>query len=103
MVLGHEAAGSIVEVGSEVEHLKVGDRVCMEPGIPDPNSRASRLGIYNLDPKVRFWATPPLHGCLTPFVVHPAAYTFPLPATLPFSARPMLAPFTLATHPPPTP
>ena len=26
----------------------------LEPGVPDPNSRASRLGIYNLDPAVRF-------------------------------------------------
>ena len=50
MILGHEAAGEIVEVGSEVRELKVGDRVCMEPGIPDPSSRASRLGKYNLDP-----------------------------------------------------
>jgi len=76
MVLGHEAAGTVVEVGAQVKHLKPGDRVCMEPGIPDPNSRASRLGIYNLDPAVRFWATPPVHGCLTSYVVHPAAYTF---------------------------
>ena len=59
MVLGHEASGRIVEVGSEVKNLKVGDRVCMEPGIPDPNSQATRLGMYNLDPAVRFWATPP--------------------------------------------
>ena len=44
------------------EHLKIGDRVCMEPGIPDPASRASRLGLYNVDPAVRFWATPPVHG-----------------------------------------
>ncbi len=36
MVLGHEAAGTVVEVGAGVTHLKVGDRVCMEPGIPDP-------------------------------------------------------------------
>ena len=36
MVLGHEAAGTVVEVGDGVTHLKVGDRVCMEPGIPDP-------------------------------------------------------------------
>src|ERR1700739_2531762 len=43
----------------------------MEPGIPDPNSRATRLGIYNLDPAVRFWATPPIHGCLRTTVVHP--------------------------------
>ncbi len=41
MVLGHEAAGTVVEVGAGVTHLKVGDRVCMEPGIPDPNSKAS--------------------------------------------------------------
>jgi D-xylulose reductase len=34
MVLGHEAAGTIVEIGRDVTHLKVGDRVCMEPGIP---------------------------------------------------------------------
>ena len=65
MVLGHEAAGVVIEVGGEVQDLKVGDRVCMEPGIPDMTSRASREGHYNLDPAVRFWATPPIHGCLT--------------------------------------
>src|SRR5512134_800174 len=54
MVLGHEASGTIVEVGPEVKHLRVGERVCMEPGIPDPSSRASHLGLYNLDPAVRF-------------------------------------------------
>lgn len=32
MILGHEAAGVVTEVGSAVTHLKVGDRVCMEPG-----------------------------------------------------------------------
>jgi D-xylulose reductase len=42
IVLGHEAAGTVVEVGAQVKKLKPGDRVCMEPGIPDPNSRASR-------------------------------------------------------------
>jgi D-xylulose reductase len=51
----------------------------MEPGVPDPNSRASRLGMYNVDPAVTFWATPPIHGVLTPFVVHPANYTFSCP------------------------
>ena len=70
MVLGHEASGEVVEVGSAVTSLAVGDRVCMEPGIPDPNSRPTRLGKYNLDPAVRFWATPPVHGVLRPTVVH---------------------------------
>jgi len=95
MVLGHEAAGTIVEAGRNVKHLKVGDRVCMEPGIPDPNSRASRLGMYNVDPAVTFWATPPIHGVLTPYVVHPANYTFKLPDNVSFAEGAMVEPFAV--------
>jgi D-xylulose reductase len=95
MVLGHEAAGTIVEVGQGVTNLKVGDRVCMEPGVPDPNSRASRLGMYNVDPAVTFWATPPIHGVLTPYVVHPANYTFKLPDNVSFAEGAMVEPFAV--------
>jgi D-xylulose reductase len=95
MVLGHEAAGTIVEVGAGVQFLKVGDRVCMEPGVPDPNSRASRLGMYNVDPAVSFWATPPVHGILTPYVVHPANYTFKLPDNVSFAEGAMVEPFAV--------
>jgi len=95
MVLGHEAAGTVVEVGAGVTHLAVGDRVCMEPGIPDANSRASRLGMYNVDPAVTFWATPPIHGVLTPEVVHPANYTFKLPDHVSFAEGAMVEPFAV--------
>ena len=95
MVLGHEAAGTIVEVGAGVTSLKVGDRVCMEPGIPDPHSKASRLGMYNIDPAVTFWATPPVHGVLTPFVVHPANFTFKLPDNVSFAEGAMVEPFAV--------
>lgn len=95
MVLGHEASGTVIEVGAQVTHLKPGDRVCMEPGIPDPTSRAAKLGIYNVDPAVRFWATPPVHGCLTPQVVHPAAYTYPLPDQVSFAQGAMVEPFAI--------
>jgi D-xylulose reductase len=98
MILGHEAAGEIVEVGSAVRELKVGDRVCMEPGIPDPTSRASRLGKYNLDPKVRFWATPPVHGVLRPTVVHPADFTFRLPDSVSYAAGAMVEPLAIGMH-----
>jgi D-xylulose reductase len=95
MVLGHEAAGTVIEAGAQVRHLQVGDRVCMEPGIPDPTSRASKLGIYNVDPAVRFWATPPVHGCLTPEVVHPAAFTYKLPDNVSFAEAAMVEPFAI--------
>jgi D-xylulose reductase len=98
MVLGHEASGTVVEVGDEVRNLKVGDRVCMEPGIPDPNSRATRLGMYNLDPAVLFWATPPVHGVLRPTVVHPANFTFNLPDNVSFAEGAMVEPLAIGMH-----
>lgn len=98
MILGHEAAGTIIEVGSEVSDLREGDRVCMEPGVPDPNSRATRLGLYNVDPAVRFWATPPVHGVLRPTVVHPALFTFKLPDNVSFAEAAMVEPLAVGVH-----
>jgi D-xylulose reductase len=98
MVLGHEASGVITEVGTGVTGLKKGDRVCMEPGIPDPTSVESRLGMYNLDPKVRFWATPPVHGVLRQTVVHPAAFTFKLPDNISFAEGAMVEPLAVGMH-----
>lgn len=95
MVLGHEASGVVVECGPGVTGLSVGDRVCMEPGIPDGSSRASKLGVYNVDPTVRFWATPPIHGCLTPHVVHPAAFTYRLPDAVSFAEGAMVEPLAI--------
>jgi D-xylulose reductase len=98
MILGHEASGTVIEVGKEVSALKPGDRVCMEPGIPDPNSRATRLGMYNIDPAVRFWATPPVHGILRPECVHPAAFTFKLPDNVTFAEAAMVEPLAVGVH-----
>lgn len=98
MILGHEASGTVLETGSLVTSLKAGDRVCMEPGIPDPNSKATRLGMYNIDPAVQFWATPPVHGILRPTCVHPEAFTFKLPDNVSFAEGAMIEPLAVGVH-----
>ena len=98
MILGHEASGVITKVGSAVRHLKVGDRVCMEPGIPNFSSLETMQGLYNLDPDVRFWATPPIHGCLTHAVVHPAALTYRLPDNVSFGEGAMVEPLAIGVY-----
>ena len=98
MILGHEVSGEIIEVGTEVSSLKVGHRVCMEPGIPDPIAKATRLGKYNIDPAVRFWATPPVHGILRPTCVHPEAFTFKIPDNVSFAEAAMVEPLAVGVH-----
>lgn len=95
MILGHEAAGIITAVGANVKHLKEGDRVCMEPGVPQPQSPETMEGIYNLDPDVQFWATPPYDGCCSEYVVHPAAFTFKIPEHMSYAEGAMVEPLAI--------
>jgi D-xylulose reductase len=95
MVLGHEASGTVMEVGENVKTLKVGDRICMEPGVPDLRSRATMEGMYNLDPAVVFWATPPVHGCLRETVVHPAMFCFKLPENVSYAEGALVEPLSV--------
>lgn len=98
IILGHEGSGTVIEVGKKVRHLKVADRVCMEPGIPELNSKATLLGIYNLDPAITFWGTPPIHGCLRETVVHPAMFTYKLPENVGYSEGALVEPLAVGLH-----
>lgn len=95
MILGHEASGEIIEVGSSVAHLKMGDRVCMEPGIPNFMSAETLEGNYNLDKDVKFWATPPIHGVMRESVVHPSSFVFKLPDNVTYHQGAMIEPLAV--------
>ncbi len=98
MVLGHEASGVVVEAGRNVTNMRVGDRVCMEPGIPSPASPAVFAGRYNLDPAVKFWATPPVHGCMRDTVVHPGNFTFKLPDNVSLEEGALVEPVAIGVY-----
>jgi D-xylulose reductase len=95
MILGHEAAGIIIEKGEKVQGLDTGDLVCMEPGIPNYRSPEVMAGFYNIDPDVVFWATPPVHGCLRETVVHPAQFCFKLPPGMSPAEGAMMEPLAI--------
>ena len=97
-ILGHEAAGIIEEVGENVKNLKVGDRVCMEPGVPCMKCEECLTGHYNLCKDVKFWATPPYDGVLSEYVAHPAAFTFKIPDNMSFTEGALVEPLAIGLH-----
>jgi len=98
LVLGHEAAGTVESVGAGVDTLTPGDRVAMEPGIPCGRCDLCSVGRYHLCPEMRFWATPPVHGALAEYVVHPAGFTYRLPDDISFEEGTVIEPLAVAVH-----
>jgi L-iditol 2-dehydrogenase len=79
LVLGHEAAGTIVGVGAAVDPGRIGQRVSIEPQRPDPDSTETRRGDYNLCPHMQFFGTPPVDGAFCDYVTIGAAFAHPVP------------------------
>ena len=79
LILGHESAGVIVDVGEAVSKSRIGERVAIEPGIPDGVCEQCRAGRYNLCLNVRFFGTPPIDGAFTNYVTVPESFAYMLP------------------------
>mgnify|MGYP001481419523 CR=1 FL=1 len=98
MVLGHESAGTVVEVGSAVTSLKPGDRVALEPGYPCRRCNNCLSGKYNLCPDMVFAATPPYDGTLTGFWTAPADFCYKLPDNVSLQEGALIEPLAVAVH-----
>lgn len=95
LVLGHEAAGTIVAVGDEVDTKRLGQRVSIEPQRPDPDSAETRRGDYNLCPRMRFYATPPVDGALCDYVTIGAGFAHPVPDSVSDDAAALCEPLSV--------
>ncbi|SDD66219.1 NAD(P)-dependent alcohol dehydrogenase [Actinokineospora iranica] len=96
LVLGHEPAGEVVAVGAEVERVRPGQRVSLEPGVPCFTCPLCASGRYNLCPRMRFFATPPVDGAFAEYVVHHEAMAHPVPDTVSDDAAALLEPLSVA-------
>jgi L-iditol 2-dehydrogenase len=95
LVLGHEAAGEVAVLGAGVTSLTVGQRVSVEPGVPDLTCEQCLAGRYNLCPDMRFFATPPIDGAFAEYVVVHAAFAHPVPDTIGDDAAALLEPLSV--------
>jgi L-iditol 2-dehydrogenase len=95
MILGHEPAGVIVAVGSQVPPGRVGQRVSIEPGRPCRRCRYCLGGQYNLCPRMAFFSTPPVDGALSEYVVVHEAFAHPVPDSMSDDEAALLEPLSV--------
>ncbi|XP_068197923.1 sorbitol dehydrogenase-like [Antennarius striatus] len=98
LVLGHEASGRVVKVGSAVKHLKVGDRVAIEPGVPREVDEFFKSGRYNLCPNMFSSSLPPDDGTLCRYYKHNANFCFKLPDNVTFEEGALIEPLSVGIH-----
>ncbi|KAF2119602.1 sorbitol dehydrogenase-like protein [Lophiotrema nucula] len=97
-ILGHEAAGVVLQCGEGVATLKPGDRIAVEPGVPCEQCWLCQEGRYNLCEDVQFAGVYPYHGTIQRYKVHPAKWCHKLPDNVTYSEGALLEPLSVVMH-----
>ena len=96
VVLGHEFAGHVVEVGDDVDLWQEGDRAVSETAaIIDATNPMSRIGLYNLDPARKGFGYG-VDGAMTRYVRVPARILHRIPDHLSYSQACLTEPCCVA-------
>ncbi|MDR1392388.1 MAG: NAD(P)-dependent alcohol dehydrogenase [Bifidobacteriaceae bacterium] len=95
LILGHEAAGTIVAVGQDVAAERIGERVSIEPQRACRVCAQCKAGRYNLCPKMEFYATPPIDGAFSEFAVIQQDYAYRLPDDVSLEAGALCEPLSV--------
>ncbi|KAL4740478.1 chaperonin 10-like protein [Aspergillus similis] len=104
MCLGHESSGIVTAIGPNVHHLKVGDRVALEVGLPCRKCALclSSPSRYNLCPEMKFRSSakifPHLDGTLMELTTHPENMCHKLPDAVSFAGGALVEPLAVCLH-----
>jgi (R,R)-butanediol dehydrogenase/meso-butanediol dehydrogenase/diacetyl reductase len=98
IVLGHEFAGRVVEVGSGISDIAIGDKVAVEPIIRDNTCPACRSGNYNMCPSIGFHGLSGGGGGLAEFTVVPRYMVHKLPDGMSTELGALVEPLAVGWH-----
>jgi len=96
-IMGHEGSGEVVEVGSGVTKVDVGDRVIVAPLIHCGSCRMCRIGRYNICERRRFVGIE-ADGVFAEYIKVDQSNVEPLPDDLGFEEGALVEPLAVAVH-----
>lgn len=102
IIMGHEAAGTIVEAGASVSGWRAGDRVTFDSTIYCGECAYCRAGAINLCDRRRVLGVScedyRQHGAFAEFVAVPQHILYKVPDAVPFEYAALVEPFSIALH-----
>ncbi|HEX9018141.1 MAG TPA: galactitol-1-phosphate 5-dehydrogenase [Anaerolineaceae bacterium] len=97
LILGHEVAGEVVEVGPGADPRLVGTRAAMVPLIPCMKCSFCQQGLYSSCTNYSFLGSRRAGG-FADYVALPAGNLLPLPDSVDFETGALIEPATVARH-----
>jgi 2-desacetyl-2-hydroxyethyl bacteriochlorophyllide A dehydrogenase len=102
LIMGHEAAGVIVETGASVRNWVSGDRVTFDSTIYPLDDWYTLKGMYNLSDNRMVLGVSPKeyrrHGAFAEFVNIPQHILYKIPDNVSFTQAAMVEPVAVAAH-----
>lgn len=98
VVLGHEAAGEIVDVGEGVDSARVGTRVAVEPQTPCRRCEFCKEGNYHLCRDIRFYGAWPVDGSFVEYAIVDDDFAHAVPDDMTDEQAALAEPVSVAVH-----
>jgi L-iditol 2-dehydrogenase len=98
IILGHEPAGEVAAVGPQVQGLRPGARVAIEPAITCGKCEFCRAGRHNLCERVVFMGGLQLPGFLREWASIPARNAVEIPSSMSYPVATVVEPLAVILH-----
>jgi L-iditol 2-dehydrogenase len=97
--IGHECAGTVLEAGPEVQGLRAGERVAIDPLVACGRCDQCRAGRKHTCREQKFLGSPgQLPGALVEFLVMPAECCYPIPDHMTMAEAVLVEPFSVGLY-----
>jgi len=97
VVPGHEFSGTVIEVGTAVKNLQIGDHVCVDPNTHCGQCVPCRQGKIHFCQDMK-----PIgvfqNGAMAEFCKAPASHVYKIPDTIPLPAAALTEPLSCIAH-----
>ncbi|GIP62314.1 butanediol dehydrogenase [Virgibacillus pantothenticus] len=98
VIMGHEFAGEVVEVGKNVTQVALGDRVTVEPMITCGKCKACRQGRYNLCEVIAAFGMSGVGGGFSEYTVVSEDMVHKIPEHMSYELAALVEPTAVAMH-----